>query len=83
MRFLKNYWTNSHGNVSLCSGSHSGVPNSAFRSSGPNNVLQRTASAGPGGFNIDVGLGEIFFQTSFFLFNLNNMTRIFKWKHKV
>ena len=28
-------------------------------------------------------LVRFFFQTSFFLFNLNNMTRIFKWKHKV
>ena len=67
------------------------VPNSAnnagFRETGPNNVLQRTAGGnlGPAGFNIEVELGKkIFFSSSFFafktsLFNLNNMTRIFKW----
>ena len=66
------------------------VPNSAnnagFRETGPNNVLQRTAGGnlGPAGFNIEVELGKKIFFSSFFafktsLFNLNNMTRIFKW----
>ena len=66
------------------------VPNSAnnagFRGTGPNNVLQRTAGGnlGPAGFNIEVELGKKIFFFFFFafktsLFNLNNMTRIFKW----